>query len=155
MATTTPTVSRSGRVSPPLRRTGYVISIGVNLALIWIVTNIVEWDIVPFLTNEFEELVSIAVFSMVVGIALNLAYLFYDPPRFRILGETINSAIAFVVIVRTLQVFPFDFEGGFWPGATRVILIFIAIATAISTLVNLGKLLTGKTGEKDLVNRPA
>lgn len=155
MTTTTPSVLKRGRVSQPVRRTGYAISIGVNLLLIWIVTNIVEWDILPFLTTEFEELVPIAVFSMIVGIALYVAYLFFDPPWFRILGDTINSAIAFVVILRTIQVFPFEFDGGFWTGATRVVLIFIAVATAIATLVNIGKLITGKTTERDLINRPA
>jgi hypothetical protein len=138
-----------------MRRTGYIISIGVNLVLLWIVTNLVEWDIIPFLTADFEELVPIAVFSIAVGIVLYLAYLFFDPPWFRILGDSINSAIAFVVLLRTLQVFPFAFEGGFWTGATRVIVIFLVVATGIATLVNLGKLLSGKTSEKDLINRPA
>lgn len=155
MTTTTPAIFKKERVSRPLRITGYTISIGINLILIWIVTNIVEWDIVPFLTTEFERLVPITVFSLIVGIALYLAYLFYDPPWFRILGDTINSAIAFVVILRTFQVFPFAFESGFWTTTTRVILIFIAVATAIATLVNIGKLLTGKTKEGDLINRPA
>jgi hypothetical protein len=138
-----------------MRQTGYAISIGVNLVLLWIITNIVEWDIIPFLTADFEELVPVAVFSIIVGSMLYLAYLFFDPPWFRILGDAINSAIAFVVILRTLQVFPFAFEGGFWTGATRVILIFLAVATGIATLANLGKLLAGKTSERDLTNRPA
>ncbi len=155
MTTATPTVFKKGRVARPMRRTGYAISIGINLLMIWIVSNIVAWDILPFLTEEFDQLVPIAVFSMIVGIALYVAYLFFDPPWFRMLGDTINAAIAFVVILRTFQVFPFEFEGSFWEGTTRVVLIFIAIATAIATLVNIGKLITGRTTERDLINRPA
>jgi hypothetical protein len=143
----------SGRVARPLRRTGYTVAIGVNLLMIWIVTNVVEWDVLPFLTGQFAQLVSIAVFSMIVGIALNLGYLFFDPPWFRTLGDTINSAIAFVVILRTLQVFPFEFEGGFWTGATRVVLVFLSVATAIATLANIGKLTRESVDEQDPVNR--
>lgn len=142
-----------GRVSRPIRRTGYTIAIGVNLLMIWIVTNLVEWDVLPFLTGQFAQLVPIAVFSLTVGIALNLGYMFFDPPWLRVLGDTINAAIAFVLALRTLQVFPFEFEGGFWTGATRVTLIVITIATAIAILVNIGKLATGKVTEQDLVNR--
>lgn len=148
-----PVKVRKGRVAPPLRRTGYGVSIVINLVLIWIVTNIVEWDILPFLTGDFEELVPIAVFSLIVGIVLYGAYLFFDPPWFRIVGDTINSAIAFVVILRTNQVFPFEFEGGFWAGATRAILIFLLVVTALGTVANIAKLLTGKVSEQDLVNR--
>lgn len=154
MTTSKPTINR-GRISRPTRRAGYSASIGINLVMIWIVTNIVDWDILPFLTEDFEQLVPIAVFSLVVGIVLYVAYLLYDPPWFRILGDAINSAFAFVVILRTFQVFPFEFESEFWTGATRVVLILVGIATAIATLVNIGKLVSGRVGEEDLVNRRA
>lgn len=155
MTPTQPTLFKKGRVPRPVRVVGYAISIGINLVLIWVVANLVEWDILPFLTEAFDEIVPIAIFSMVVGIAFYVAYLVVDPPWLRILGDTVNSAIALAVIVRTYQVFPFEFEGGFWTGATRIILIVIGVATAFAALVNLGKLVTGKVGEGDLINKPS
>lgn len=153
MIVSKPRLRARGRAARPLRRTGYAVSIAVNFILIWVVTNLVSWGILPFLTDEFAQVETLAVSGLVVGIVLYGIYLMFDPPWMRILGDAINSSIAFVVGLRTLQVFPFEFEGGFWTGATRAILIFLVAVTAIATLVSIGKLLFGRTAEADLINR--
>lgn len=145
MTTTKSTIFTEGRAKRPMRMTGYAISIGINLVLIWVVANLVEWDILPFLTEDFEELVPITIFSLIAGTLINAAWLVFDPPWFRTLGDTLNSGIAFFVVLRTFQVFPFEFESSLWTGLTRGILVCIAIATALATLVNIAKLVTGKT----------
>lgn len=149
-------LARSGRAEPvrvprPVRRVGFGVSIILNAALIWIVTNLVEWDVVPFLTRDFEELVPITVASIVVSMAINAVWLAFDPRWFRTLGDAVNSAFAFVVLLRTFQVFPFEFASAPWTGFTRALLILMVVATGVATLVTVGKLLVLPTRSGDPV----
>jgi hypothetical protein len=116
------------------RRTGYVIAVAVNAAVLFLINVWPGWDAVPFLTGDTEQVLGLVNVSLAVSVAANLAYLVHDPPWFRALGEALTAAIGFVVLVRLWQVFPFD-VGSAWATVLRVLLALAALGTAIGVIV--------------------
>lgn len=144
--TVTASAPEKTRKRPPrgARQVGYLLSAAINLVLLWVVSNLLQWDWLPFLTEEFDLLVPVVSFSLILSAAINLAYFFFDPKWFKTLGDTINAMVALIVIVRTYQVFPFEFVSGFWTGAFRVGLVVVGVAVAIAIVAQTIQLLTGK-----------
>ena len=133
--------------SSGLRQTGYAIAIAVNAGLIYVVTHLLEWDLLGFLTDEFEAVVPIIVFSLIVNIVVNFAYLWYDDEWFKTLGQLVSNVVALVATVRLFTVFPFDFSGyGFnvelgsapfdlnWEFVTRAVLILAMVGLGIAII---------------------
>ena len=145
MTTTSKTIYRSkGRPSRGARRAGYVVSALINVALIIVVQNILEWGWLPFLTDEFEEVVPITVFSLTASAIANAVFVAYDALPFKTLIEIGLSIIALIVIVRTYQVFPFEFTSGPWTGITRFVMILAGFGVTIGIITEAVQLLTGK-----------
>jgi hypothetical protein len=124
------------------RRMGYVAAIAVNLVMLYIVNNLLEWGWVPFLTAEFERLVGFINFSLAATIVTNLAWFGYDAEWFRSLAQICLNLITGVVAVRTYQVFPFDFSNYefAWGPIARFVIIIGLVGIAIGTVVELVKL---------------
>lgn len=129
------------------RRFGYIIAIGVNVVLISLVQNIVEWDVLPWLTAEFNDVVPWINFSLFATILVNAIYLGYDEGWFKSLTQAVLGVIAFVVTLRLYQVFPFDFTAYDppWTGITEVLLIFVLVATAIGAAFEAGRFVLRST----------
>ena len=124
------------RPSRGTRRLGYGISIGVQVALLIVVNNLVEWDILPFITEEFNDLVPYINVSLVASIAVNAVYFAFDPRWFKSLGQAILNTISLVVIVQTYRIFPFDFSGSSfnWTTITRVCLVALMVLVGIGII---------------------
>ena len=124
------------RPSRGTRRLGYGISIGVQVALLIVVNNLVEWDILPFITEEFNDLVPYINVSLVASIAVNAVYFGFDPRWFKSLGQAILNTISLVVIVQTYRIFPFDFsDSSFnWTTITRVCLVGLMVLVGIGII---------------------
>jgi hypothetical protein len=115
---------------------GYGISIGVQAALLIVVNNLVEWDILPFITEEFNDLVPYINVSLVASIVVNAVYFAFDPRWFKSFGQAILNAISLVVIVQTYRIFPFDFSGSSfnWTAVTRVCLVALMVLVGIGII---------------------
>ena len=94
------------------RRFGYTVAIAVNVGLIYVVQNLLEWDWIPFLTGDFEQLVGIVTVSLVASAVANLLWIAYDGAWFRSAGQLMLNAIGLAVAIRTYRVFPFDLSSG-------------------------------------------
>lgn len=125
------------RTSPSARRTGYVISITVNAGLLFVVHNILAWDILSFLTDEWEEVVPIISLSIVAGIVVNVVYLFYDEPWFKSLTQIVVLVIGLAAAIQVFRVFPFDFSAyDFnWTLVTKAVLIVGVVGSAVGIIV--------------------
>ena len=130
-------------VSKPARRLGYSIAIAVNLAMIYVVSNLQEWETLPFLTTEFDRLLPVVVLSLVAGVTVNLFYLWDDAPHIKSTGQILTSVIGLVVAVRTWSIFPFDFSADEfnWETAARVLLVVSMIGLSFAILIEVAKLL--------------
>jgi hypothetical protein len=123
------------------------VAIAVNVALIVLVVNLVEWDLAPFLTVDFSRVEGLIVFSLGASVAANVVYLAYDPRWFRAIAQAGLNVISLIVMIRILQVFPFDFSTyafnwgvpmriGLWIG------IIGALVGTIAEVVRFGRFVT-------------
>ncbi len=125
------------RLHNPVRRLGYSIAIAVNAAMIYVVTNLQEWETLPFLTEDFDRLLPVIVLSLVAGVIVNLFYLWDDAPYIKSTGQILTGVIGFVVALRTWTIFPFDFSTDEfnWETAARVILVVSMIGLALAIMI--------------------
>jgi hypothetical protein len=124
------------------RRFGYLLAAALNGGFLYMVNNVLDWDVAPFLTNSFEEATPTIRLVLWATIIVNLAYLFFDPKWFKSLTQIGLAGISIAATVRLYQVFPFDFsEYDFpWETLTRTILIIAIVGVGISIIVETVKL---------------
>lgn len=152
MAQTPPTTSTRKRRARSLasRRAGYAVSIVVNLVVAFIVNNLLAWDLLGFLTDDFEQVLPFINVSIGVSIVSSAVCLWRDPPWVRAAGQVAEGIASVVAIVRTYQVFPFEFSGSFpWAGILRVLLVLAAVGTVIGVVAEVVQLARegGPTGD--------
>lgn len=123
-------------------RPGYAMAIVVNAALLFVANNLLDWDLIPFLTGDFTRVLWIIDVSLLATIVVNLVYLWYDPVWFKSVCQTCLGGISMLVSIRMLQVFPFDFTGYQfdWEPVARFVMILTVIAVGIGIVVEVVKL---------------
>ena len=124
------------------RRFGYLLAAALNGAFLYVVNNVLDWDVAPFLTDSFEEATPIIRLALWATIFVNLAYLFFDPKWFKSVTQIGLAGISIAATVRIYQVFPFDFSAYEfpWETLTRTILIIAIVGAAISIIVEVVRL---------------
>lgn len=134
----------------PGARVGYLIAIAINGVLLYVVRHLVEWDIVPFLTDDFDQVVPIISLSLMASLIVNGLRLLGVPEWFALLGDLVSTTISLVATLRIYSVFPFDFDddGVPWDLVVRGLLLIAIFGTAVALIVVLVKLL------KHLFTRP-
>jgi protein-S-isoprenylcysteine O-methyltransferase Ste14 len=72
-------------------------------------------------------------------VLLNVVYLFADPAWFKVTGELLTALVSLLVVLRVIQVFPFDFStwNVDWTWLVWTILIIAAIGTFVGAVVQL------------------
>lgn len=127
------------------------MAIGANVALLVIANNILDWGWLPWLTEDFRDVLPILNASVIASIVANAAYLAYDRPAFKALVELGLAIIGLVVAVRFWQVFPFDFSAYDFPWGTLVRwLLGVGIfGTSLAIIIQVVRLirLAAKAGE--------
>ena len=123
-------------------RPGYAMAIVVNVAVLFVANNLLEWDLIPFLTGDFTRVLWIIDVSLLATVVVNLAYLWYDPAWFKSMCQICLGGISMLVSTRMLQVFPFDFTGYQfdWEPVARFVMILAVIAVGIGIVVEVVKL---------------
>jgi len=137
-----PAPARSRRTG---RRAGYVVAIIVNLLVYGFINTWPGWESFDFVTADAADVVPLVNLSIGVSILANIVYLVVDAPRVKAIGEMVVSAVAMVVSVIVLRVFPFNFSAYAFPWEllTRVVLVIAVIGSGISVLVNLYRAIRG------------
>jgi hypothetical protein len=134
------TARRGRRPSRGVRRVGYVFAVLFNAAFLWLVHVWPGWDEVPFLTDEFGDVLWLLDLSLWIGIGANLVYLVRDPRWLTALGGLASTTVGLILAVRIWQVFPFDVSDG-WTTVFRIAVVVGIIGSAIGILVNVGLLI--------------
>ena len=122
------------------RRIGYAIAVLVNIALLVIVNNILDWGWISWLTDDLEQVLPLINLSLIASLVANAAYIAHDGPGFKGLLELVLNTISLVVTIRVLRVFPFDFSTSGPETLTRTILIVAIVGLSIAIVVQLAKL---------------
>lgn len=115
------------------RRVGYSVSIVVNSVLLVAILGVPGWDVLPFLTDDFRQVLG----WVVAGVVANAIYVVADPPAVKALGDLVIDALGLVALIRLWQVFPFDFGDSTFPWSTivRVVLVVGMAGTAVAMIV--------------------
>lgn len=127
------------------RRFGYGVAIAINLVLVWVVGNLLEWELLGFLTAEFADLVPLIQLGLWVTIAANVVYAMDDRSFATRAAKLVVDVVNLYVTFRVFDVFPFDFSAHTfdWGLVFRGVLLIALVGTAISALVHVGELLRG------------
>ena len=127
-----------------VRRLGYLVGIAVSAGIVFVLNNLLTWDILPFLTSDFEQLLPIINASLAATITFNAIWILYDAAWIRSTGQIILNLISIAVLALTLRVFPFDFSAySFnWESLTKVVIVFLIVAIVIATIVEIVKLVS-------------
>ena len=124
------------------RRFGYGVAVVVNVVMLFVTNNILEWGWLPFLTDDFAEVVPWISFSLLASIVANVVYMFDDDTVIKAGGQIAVNLISVVVTYQILRVFPFDFSNyDFnWGIVTRVVLILAMVGAGIGAIAEAVKL---------------
>lgn len=126
-------------VKPPRsKKPDYIGAIVVNAIILIVVNQILNWGILPFLTQDFKEVLPIQNIQLAITIVFNAIFLLFNPQWFESLLKIVLNAVGIAVILRFLSVFPFDFSAysGFnWTVLARVLLILGIVGCGIAILV--------------------
>lgn len=135
------------RASEGQRRFGYLVAVVVNVVLMVVANNILDWGWVPFLTGDFGRLLWLIDASLAAAIVFNVLYMAYDPVWFRSATQVVSNLISIMVTVRMLQIFPFDFSAYEfdWEPLTRFALVVVVVGTVIAIIVDLTRLVRALT----------
>jgi hypothetical protein len=125
------------------KRFGYLLAAVINVVLLWISHQLLDWGWPGFLTPEFDDLLPIVTVSFVVTIIANLVYVVADGWPIKPVGELASAVIGFVVALRSWQIFPFEFSGDDWSWLVRLILVVAMVGTTIGAIVQLANLAKG------------
>lgn len=134
--------TRATTARRPGTRAGYVVAIILNAAGLVVVNNLLAWDLLPFLTEQFTDVLPLINLSLVATIVINTAWLSYDAPWFGSLGQVVMLGISMAATLRLYRVFPFDFTPSAfdWALLTRAALILALVGVGIAMVVEVVKL---------------
>lgn len=118
------------RPSLAARRFGYVVAAMVNAAMLYAVNRWPGWDAVPFLTPETVDVIDPVNASIVVNLAVNVIYLWRDPPRLKAAGDLVSTSVGMVAMIVIWRVFPLDLS----PGFERLARVLLAIGLGGSAI---------------------
>ena len=141
--TTTPHPGQTEVVSAGVRRFGYVLAIALSAGILFVVNNLPEGEQIPFLTNDFDQLLPIINTLLLASIAINGVWILYDGRWFRSAGRITLNVLIVAVLALTYRVFPFDFSAyDFeWEALIRVLIVGVIVALTIATIVEIVKLI--------------
>lgn len=142
MSSDAPTRGAAQGPGPGARRFGYIVSIVINLILLYLANNVENWD-VPFITNDWPDVLWILNLSFQATIIANLVFLAFDPSWFRHGVQVLLNALGLVVIYTLYQVFPFDFGGAQINAGIRVAMLIGVFGVGIAIIIEFVALVLG------------
>ncbi len=142
---------QGARPAPAGERTGYVIAIVANAIMLYIANNVLAWDVLPFLTDDFTRVLPLLNVSLAAAMLVNAVYIGYDARWFKSSSQIVLLAISLAVTVRLYRVFPFDFAAaGFdWELLLRFVLMVAMFGIGVGIVVELGRLIFGTAQDDD------
>lgn len=132
-------------------RIGYAIAVLVNLVMLVITHNILDWGWLPFLTDGFAHLVPWISLGLVATIVANAVYQFNDTLPVKSTGQIGVNLISIFVTYQIWQVFPFDFSAYEfnWEAVARVLLVLAMVGAGIGVLAEGAKLASGEPADRN------
>ncbi|TFB50381.1 hypothetical protein [Cryobacterium tagatosivorans] len=145
--TSTASTRKTGSAS---RRVGYAFAIAINGVLLYLVNVWPGWQIIPFLTADFREVLGLVNASLIAGMVVNFFNLLLDWRWVRAVGDLVTLGIGLAGLVLFWQVFPFDFPGAFdWSLLVRIVIVLAMVGTVIGMIVQVVTLIRSLAGSRE------
>lgn len=136
--TTPETTDRFKMYRKKTKKSEYVISIIVNVIILYIANNLLAWH-VSFITDNWTAPLWILNISIVLTIISSLIFLFYDKNWLKGSLRTIINLVSVVFLITFYTVFPLDVSSG-WASIIKILLIIGIVGTVFATLVEFGRI---------------
>jgi hypothetical protein len=122
------------------RKSEFIAAIIANIILLYIVNNLLAWNL-HFITSSFQEVLWIINISIAANIIANFLFLIYNQGWFRSLVQIPLNIIGFIVAYSLYIVFPFSFSQMYFTYAAEFILIILMVIFVIMTFFEVLKLI--------------
>lgn len=141
---TTTQIDISTELKRASRNVGFGIAVVINVVMLVVVQNILDWGWLPFLTDEFVDVIPWISLSLIALIVTNLIYVFNDSALVRSTGQIGTHLISFLATYQLFRVFPFDFSAYEfnWGIVARVLLVLAMAGAGIGMLAEAYKLVS-------------
>lgn len=114
------------------RTRGYLVSIVVDVLLLYCAQHVLEWNL-PWFTSAWADVLWAVNLSLVASIAGNALLLVNDALWIKRLVDVMTTAVALVAAYWMYVVFPFDF--GTWSALGQLAALGVLLALAIATFI--------------------
>lgn len=134
------------------KKSEYIGAIVVNVILLYIFNNLLNWH-VYFITNALNEIlwiINIAITATIIG---NIMFLIFNPEWFRHIIKIILNIFAFTAVYSIYSIFPFNFSSFLVDWSVTIALIFIMAGIVIATIVELFLLIINILARFKLINK--
>lgn len=118
------------------RRFGYFMTIAMNIAMIYVANNLLNWNWVPFITKDFILCLWAINLSLGASIFINFVFMFFDRKWFRSLIQSFSNVFAFISGFVFWRVLPLDLPESL-VSAVKLGLVIVLGLIALGTLVEL------------------
>ena len=115
---------------------GDLVAIALILTVLWVVSHLLEWAWLSFLTDDFSEVLPFIRLQLLAAVAVRTVFLVFDPSWLRAWGEVVEGAFGLVVAVSMWTVFPFDFAAESSATFARVVIGLTIVGTAFGMVRN-------------------
>lgn len=133
------------------KKSEYIGAIVVNVILLYIFNNLVNWQ-VNFITNAFNEVLWVINLAIIATIIGNIMFLIFNPEWFKHIIKMILNIFAFTAVYSIYSVFPFNFSSFLIDWSATIALIFIMVGIVIATIVELFFLIINILARFKLIN---
>jgi hypothetical protein len=131
-----------------IKRSEYIFAIIVNLMIIYIVNNLLNWNL-SFISSSFSQVLWAINLSIIVTILGNLLFLVYNPSWFRHLMKAIMNIFGLLAVYIFYKVFPLIISQTYIILTIKIVLIIIMVVVTLSIFFEIGKMLIGLIIKKD------
>jgi hypothetical protein len=114
---------------------GYIISIAVNVFLVYAANNLLNWN-VPFLTKDFTQCLWAINLSLGVTIFINFIFIFFDRRWFKNLMQAFGNIFGFISAFVFWRVFPLNLSDALARIVNFALIIALG-AIVLSTIIEL------------------
>lgn len=123
-------------------RVGHAAGVLLAVGGLWVANNLLRWDILPFLTDDFDRVLPLINLSLVVNLVVSAIRLVHPRVWLVAATELVTLVAGLPALVRMWRVFPFDIRGRRipWELGLRVLLVVAMVGTVLGFLAGVVRL---------------
>jgi len=125
------------------KKSEYIIAIVINIILLYIFNNLLNWQ-VYFITNTLNDILWIINLSIIAAIIGNAILLIYSPEWLHHIMKIILNSFAVIALYFIYTVFPFSFNSFLIDWCVVIALIFVMVGVILATIIELFSLIIGR-----------